>query len=167
MNERLQKLFFAMVDFDPDPERIQHFTKVHAYAALIADGESMSGIRRREILEVAAIVHDIAIRLCLEKYGSCAGPLQEKEGPALVRRMLPQFGWDEAFIERVAWLVGHHHTYSPIDGDDHQILVEADFLVNAYEGAHSEAANRATLKNIFKTRTGSKLFQTMFHVSEE
>ena len=27
-----------MVDFDPDPERIQHFTKVHAYAALIADG---------------------------------------------------------------------------------------------------------------------------------
>ena len=65
MNERLQKLFFAMVDFDPDPERIQHFTKVHAYAALIADGESMPGIRRREILEAAAIVHDIAIRLCL------------------------------------------------------------------------------------------------------
>lgn len=167
MNERLQRLFWKMVDFDPDAQRIQHFTKVHAYAALIAEGEHMAGIRRREILEAAALVHDIAIRLCLEKYGSCVGPLQEKEGPALVREMLPEFGYDPAFIERVAWLVGHHHTYNPIDGDDHQILVEADFLVNAYEGAHSPEGNQATLKNIFKTQTGSRLFRTMFHVSEE
>ena len=160
MNERLQKLFFAMVDFDPDPERIQHFTKVHAYAALIADGESMPGIRRREILEAAAIVHDIAIRLCLEKYGSCAGPLQEKEGPALVRRMLPQFGWDEAFIERVAWLVGHHHTYSPIDGDDHQILVEADFLVNLYEMGNTPTEHLR--ETIFRTAAGRRLLDTMY-----
>ena len=48
------RIFLAMTDyFAGDPRRIQHFTKVHAYAALIADGESMSGIRRREILEAA------------------------------------------------------------------------------------------------------------------
>ena len=32
--------------------------------------------------------------------------------------------------ERVAYLIGHHHTYDKIEGMDYQILVEADFLVN-------------------------------------
>ncbi len=36
-------------------------------------------------------------------------------------------------IERVSYLVGHHHTLNVIAGMDYQILAEADFIVNAGE----------------------------------
>ena len=36
-------------------------------------------------------------------------------------------GYTEEQIERVKYLVGHHHTYDNIDGLDYQILIEADF----------------------------------------
>ena len=42
-------------------------------------------------------------------------------------------GFSDSLIDRVCFLVGHHHTYTEIDGIDFQILVEADFLVNARE----------------------------------
>ena len=44
-----------------------------------------------------------------------------------------RLGFAENVIERVCYLIGHHHTYTGIEGRDYQILVEADFLVNLYE----------------------------------
>lgn len=162
MNARLNQLYHKMIEFDAgDPALIQHFTKVHAYACLIAEGENMDA-HTREILEATAIVHDIAIPLCREKYGTDAGNLQEKESPALIREFFEGVDFDQDFISRVSWLVAHHHTYNPIEGIDHQILVEADFIVNAYEGSHSDEAKKNTLTNIFKTETGTKIYRTMF-----
>lgn len=42
--------------------------------------------------------------------------------------MLENLSYDKDIIERVCYLVGHHHTYNSIDGMDYQILVEADFF---------------------------------------
>ena len=162
MTERIRALFMKMFDFDRgQPALIQHFTKVHDYAALIAGQESM-GAQEREVLEAAALVHDIAIPLCIQKYGSGAGPYQELEGPALVQEMLGAMDFEPAFIQRVCWLVAHHHTLTGIETLDHQILVEADFLVNAFEGSHTEESKRRMLENVFKTDTGKKLLKTMF-----
>lgn len=162
MTERVQKLYLKMIEFDQgDAGLIQHFTKVHAYCRLIALREGMDPAKE-ETLEAAALVHDIAIPLCRKKYGSSAGNLQEQEGPALVREMLPPLGFDEAQVERVSWLVAHHHTYSNIDTLDYQILVEADFLVNAFESNYTEQAKRNTYENIFKTETGKMIFAQMF-----
>lgn len=162
MNARLNHLYHKMIGFDAgDPALIQHFTKVHAYTCLIADGENLDE-RTREILEAAAIVHDIAIPLCREKYGSDAGNLQEKESPALIEGMFKGTDFDVDFINRISWLAAHHHTYNPIEGIDHQILVEADFIVNAYESSHSKEAKENTLNNIFRTETGKKIYRTMF-----
>jgi hypothetical protein len=58
--------------------------------------------------------------------------------------------------------VGHHHTYSAIEGLDYQILVEADFLVNYYEEGMSTEAIRKSVKKIFRTETGKKLAREMF-----
>ena len=113
-------------------------------------------------IEAAAIVHDIGIRLCLEKYGDGNGKLQEKEGPALAEQMLSELGFEKDVIERVSFLVGHHHTYTGIDGLDYQILVEADFLVNLFEGNTDTAHIRATYDNIFRTETGKKICREMF-----
>lgn len=162
MNARLNRLYHRMIAFDAgDPALIQHFTKVHAYACLIADGERLNE-PAREILEAAAIVHDIAIPTCREKYGSDAGNLQERESPALIEEIFENLGFESAFVNRVSWLAAHHHTYNPIEGIDHRILVEADFLVNAYESSHSDEARRNTLNNIFKTETGRKIYRIMF-----
>ena len=47
--------------------------------------------------------------------------------------MLEELEFDETDIEQICYLVGHHHTYTNIEGIDYQILVEIDFLVNFYE----------------------------------
>ena len=64
--------------------------------------------------------------------------------------------------DRVAYLVGHHHTYTNINGMDYQILVEADFLVNLYEDSVPKAATQNVLDKIFKTQTGKTICKEMF-----
>ena len=127
---------------------VAHFLKVHQYARIIGKLEHLEK-REQEILEVAAIVHDIACPMCREKYGNSAGYLQEQEGPALVKDFLKNYSLDEAFIERVAYLVGHHHTYKDVDGLDYQILLEADFLVNGDESNLTKEAIEKMKKNVF------------------
>ena len=162
MNDRIRKLTFAMIAFDRgEPELIQHFTKVHAYCRLIAACECLPD-DQQEILEAAALVHDIAIPLCLKKYGDCSGPHQEAEGPDLVREMLPPIGFTPDQVERVCWLVAHHHTLTGITSLDHQILIEADFLVNSFESGHSDASRRSMLEKTFKTAAGKRILKEMF-----
>lgn len=144
-----------------DADRIQHFTKVHSYARLIAMLEQLS-LDLQFITETAAIVHDIGIRLCEQEYGECGGKLQEKEGPALAEKMLNELGFAPEVVERVSYLVGHHHTYDNIDGMDYQILVESDFLVNFYEDGLDKDAIRATYEKLFKTETGKMICREMF-----
>ena len=144
-----------------DAKRIQHFCKVHSYAKLIAETENVDK-KCLFIIEAAALTHDIGIHFCEEKYGNCNGKLQEKEGPVLAEQMLSELGFEKDVIERVSFLVGHHHTYTGIDGLDYQILVEADFLVNLFEGNTDTAHIRATYDNIFRTETGKKICREMF-----
>jgi len=122
--------------FAGDPKRIQHFIKVHAFAKLIGESENIDS-SVLFTLEAAAVVHDVGIKPAEAKYGKCDGHLQEVEGPAVAEQLLKKRGAPEELIERVCFLVGHHHTYSAIDGIDFQILVEADLLVNYYEDATS------------------------------
>ena len=156
------KLMLKMAEFDAaSPQRIQHFTKVHAFCALIGRSEKLTE-KQQLILEAAAYTHDIGIRPSIEKYGSAAGPLQEKEGPAYAEKMLSELGFANDVTERVCWLIAHHHTYSPVDGIDHRILIEADFLVNLFEGNASPEACRAAYENHFTTAAGKQLWRNMF-----
>lgn len=149
-----------------DSRRVHHFLKVHSFAKLIAEIENMDP-GEQEVLEIAALTHDIGIKNAELKYGYNNGRLQEQEGPPEARRLLRDAGADERAVERACYLVAHHHTYRNIDGLDYQILVEADFLVNLYE---DDAGNRAidkAYKRIFKTETGKKIFRLMFGYEEE
>ena len=159
----IQKLALAMISYDNgDPKRIQHTTKVHAYASLIGIAERLDE-ETLFILESAALVHDIGIRASEKKYGYQNGKLQEQEGPAVARDLLIKIGgYTEEQIERICWLVAHHHTYHASEDLDYQILIEADFLVNLYEDSESEEAIRAVRKNIFRTGNGLKLLDAMF-----
>ena len=111
---------------------IDHLIRVWTYAKTIGELEGLDA-EKQLILEVAAITHDIACPLCREKYGNTNGKHQEEEGTRMVRNFLTDSGMTEAQISRVSYLVGHHHTFTAIDGLDYQILVEADYIANASE----------------------------------
>ena len=142
---------------------IAHFMKVWGFAKILGEMEDLDPAQQ-ELVEITAIVHDIACPLCREKYGSCPGNLQEQEGPDLVRAFLEEFVFSSKFVERVCWLVGHHHTYDSVDGIDYQILLEADFLVNADEGKASPEAIREMYEKVFRTHGGRKLLKSMYNI---
>ncbi len=163
----MNSLYEAMAEYDEgDAMRIQHFTKVWTYARMIGIGEGLS-VEMQNILEIAAIVHDIGIHKAERSFGSSDGKLQEKLGPGEAIKLLTDLGYPRRIIDRVAYLVGHHHTYTDIDGTDYQILVEADFLVNIYEDELSEEAAKSAYERIFRTETGKRLFRQMYGTMEE
>lgn len=162
MDEQDRKLIEKMIEYYAgDPKRVQHFLKVYEFAKLIGESESLD-TETMYILRTTAIVHDIGIKISEEKYGSSNGKYQEKEGPAEAEPMLLALGYDEALIDRVLFLIAHHHTYNEIEGLDYQILVEADFLVNLFEDGSSRETAEKVQKNIFKTKTGAKYLSNLF-----
>ena len=140
---------------------INHFLKVYAYAKTIAEKEGLDKAQR-EITEIAAIVHDIACPLCREKYGNTNGKYQELEGMPLARDFLSGCGLPPETVERVVYLVGHHHSPQMVDGPDFQILLEADYLVNADESAYSPANREAAAKQLFRTPAGLALLRSIY-----
>lgn len=166
MNDN-EELIQAMIDYDTGmPKQIQHFLKVYEFAHLIAIGEKLPEDIRRT-LETAAIVHDIGIRNSLKIYGDSDGKHQEQLGPAEAHTLLVRLGYPQEQIQRVEFLIGHHHTYSHIEGDDYQILVEADFLVNLYEDQESKQAAEHVREKIFRTKTGKDICTRMFGLKPE
>ena len=152
----------AMIDFYAgDIQRINHFLKVYALAKNIGECEGLSE-EARQVLEIAAVTHDIGIKPSEEKYADCTGPHQEREGPPVARAMLHTLGYAPALIDRVCYLIAHHHTYTDIDSLDYQILVEADFLVNAYEDGMEQEAIQSVRERVFRTGTGKMFLDRMF-----
>ena len=150
----------AMIDYlNGNLHEVEHLLKVYGYAKAIGEMEGLDA-RTQEILEIAAVVHDVGIPKAMEKYGSDAGPYQEELGPAEVRRLLTDIGCDDQLIDRVCTLVGRHHTYTDVDGLDCRILLEADYLVNAAFNHHSQKAILAAKESFFRTETGIRFLQT-------
>lgn len=155
-------VLLEMIEYNAgDPKRAQHLIKVHSFAELICELEHVD-LQTREIISVAALVHDIGIRNSERKYGSSSGRYQELEGPPEAEALLSRLGYPAPFVERVCWLIGHHHSYGSIQELDHQILVEADFLVNAYEDEMDPSAIATVRERIFKTAGGIRLLDTLY-----
>lgn len=147
--------------FDGDVRRINHAIKVYGFAKSIGELEGIAG-EKLDILETAAILHDIGIKLSEIKYSSSAGKYQEIEGPPVARDILKEFDPDSAFTERVCYLIGNHHSYGKIDGVDFQILVEADFLVNIFEDGMERSQIETICRKYFKTATGTRILESMY-----
>lgn len=142
---------------------INHFMKVWAYAKTIGEYEKLDQ-EKQLVLEIAAIVHDIACPLCRVKYGNTNGKYQEIESVPLVIDFLKDFELSQAQVDRIAYLVSHHHTYEDVDGSDYQILLEADYIVNADEGRYSKENISNTCNSLFKTQTGKSLLRSIYKI---
>ena len=158
----MSQLTMAMVTlYSGDPKRIQHFMKVYAFAKMIAEEEQL-GAKQREIVEAAALVHDIGIHAAEKKYRSAAGEYQEIEGPPIARAMLMALDFSPALINRVCDMVAHHHSYDKIDEVDLQILIEADYIVNAYESEYSKENIENFIEKVMKTDSGKRITREVF-----
>ena len=140
---------------------INHLMCVWTYAKTIGELEGLDG-HTQEVLELAAVVHDIACPLCREKYGDTNGKHQELESPALVEAFFTELPAARPDVDRISWLAAHHHTYTDIGGIDHQILLEADYLVNADEQGHSRSAIENFRRRVFRTASGTHLLDSIY-----
>ena len=146
-----------------DVKRINHFLKVYSFAKTIGEMENLDN-EKQDILEIAAIVHDIGIKVSEQKYNSSSGKYQQIEGPPIAKDLMEQLNFSDSIVKRACFLVGHHHTYNVIDDIDFQILVEADFLVNVDEENMSKDAIIKVKNNYFKTNTGIDYLNLLYLV---
>jgi len=162
MKEKKSIIINEMISYyAKDPRRVNHFLKVFSFAKSIGELEKLNE-DTQNILEVAAITHDIGIKISEEKYSSSAGNYQEIEGPPVAREMLSKFKFDDKIIDRVCFLIGHHHTYNKMDGIDYQILIEADFLVNIYEDEIKIPQIKTIKEKYFKTKSGTEFLINLY-----
>ena len=145
---------------------INHFLKVWAFAKTIGELEGLDS-HTQTVLELAAVVHDIACPLCREKYGNTDGKNQERESPPLVEEFFRELPVDKEDVTRISWLVAHHHTYTGVEAMDYQILLEADFLVNADESGYTKSAIRSFRERVFRTAAGIRLLNSIYQLNEQ
>ena len=65
-------------------------------------------------------------------------------------------------MDKVCYLIAHHHTYKGIDNAPYRILVEADFLTNIYDDHISPELARNIKEKIFRTKSGIRMFEEMY-----
>ncbi|MCP4716947.1 MAG: HD domain-containing protein [Deltaproteobacteria bacterium] len=130
--------------FGSDFKRIRHALEVARYAERIAKKEPGDPA----VVLIAAYLHDIGIPEAEEKYGSSAARYQEELGPLIARRLLQKVGAEEALINEVCDIVGHHHSPRSQETDNFKIIYDADLLVNVQAGADG-SINENIAKNLF------------------
>ena len=162
METSVSEIAVRMIEYsEGNCHDISHLLKVWSFARMIAEREGVPE-KERKTAEIAALVHDIACPLCRRKYGSADGKHQEEEGVILAEEFLREFRLPGEMKERIVWLVGHHHTLTEIQGIDYQILIEADYLVNADESGFSRENIENTRDRIFCTATGRRLLESIY-----
>ena len=81
----------------------------------------------------AAYLHDIGIVAAESKYQSTAAKYQEMEGPPIAESILIKLGAQEALIEEVCDIVGHHHHPRSNDTINFKAVYDADLIENMDE----------------------------------
>lgn len=158
----IAEILKKMIDFSHGSMRdIAHFTAVWTYAKTIGELEGLD-THTQFLVEVAAIVHDIACPFIRVASGHADFKRQELEGPPLAEKFLSGCDVPEEDIARVSYLVGHHHTLRDIQGIDYQILIEADYIVNAMEKQYPPEQIRSFLNDYVKTNAGAELIRSVF-----
>ncbi len=164
MNDKfIDSVFVKMTEYEDSPLRINHFLKVWGYARFIGRKQGLDE-RTQLILETAALMHDIGIKPALKTYGSSDGKYQEQLGVEPARAMLKDLTDDQELTERVCFLIAHHHTYTNVEGIDYRILLEADFLVNAFEDGLSQKAVETASEKIFETDEGKRILRETYNI---
>ena len=158
MPNEAKLLYDALLYEDGHLRRTQHILKVYGLAKMLGALENLP-VHEQENLHAAAILHDIAIKFCKEKYGDGCPANQRREAPALARKFLLACGYAEEDLPRIIEIIVLHHCYDKIDGKDLQLLIEADLIAGCTEEADPSTHAKA-VQRLFKTSSGLALLDT-------
>lgn len=147
--------------FGEDARRIEHALEVASHALEIQASEGGD----RDIVIMAALLHDVGIKPGEERYGRNDGKIQEKLGPPIAEEILRNLGVEEGRIAAVKELIAHHHTPGKIKTKEFACLWDADFIVNLKEVAPSMGAEnlRALIHGKFLTAEGRRIARVILH----
>lgn len=141
--------------FENDEKRINHAKKVMAYAEKLLQKEKADS----SIVIPASILHDAGIKISEKKYKSADEYYQEKEGPAIARKILIKTDLSIENIDEICGIIAHHHTPGIINTQNFKVLYDSDCLVNLKDEIH--LLNKKELLKIiektFLTSTGKNL----------
>ncbi len=156
INEEARLLRSALRYEEGHARRTQHILKVYALAKLFGEEEKLSD-EDRQILQAAAILHDIAIKYCKEHGSGDAGQERQREAaPRLVAQFLSEANYLPAYAPKILDLVLRHHDYDHDRSRLLQLLMEADLIVNCFENPPDEK-QAERIRGLFQTGGGIEL----------
>ena len=146
--------------FGADIKRISHAKKVLSFAEELLRHEHAD----RRIVVPASILHDVGIKAAEEKYASSAGHYQEREGPAIARRILLKTALNNREIDEICDIIGHHHSPGKINTDNFKVLYDADWLVNLRDevGLEDKDKLKQVIAKVFLTSTGRVMAEKLY-----
>ncbi|MBW1829936.1 MAG: HD domain-containing protein [Deltaproteobacteria bacterium] len=130
--------------FKQDFKRIGHATRVARYAEQIGKEERGN----MAVVLTSAYLHDIGIKEAERKYESTAARYQEEEGVPIAREILESLEANDALIEEVCDIVGHHHHPREEETVNFKCLYDADLITNLEEGQKTSPLDTEKLKTI-------------------
>jgi hypothetical protein len=161
MADRIAEVRKAMEEyFGDDRKRIDHALKVTGFACMIMEQEPANP----DLVVATALLHDIGIREAERKYNSCAGNLQEIEGPPVAREILSKIRFKEEFIAEACEIIASHHSPGEVDTENFRVIWDADWLVNLGEECDLSDPEKTEkiISKTFQTRTGRRLARQIY-----
>lgn len=155
------KLIEVMKDyFGDDTKRINHALKVLGFARKIQKEEG----GKKDLVEAAAVLHDIGIPEAERKYNSAAGNYQEIEGPPIARKMLLKVDVSEDDTNHICEIIANHHSDKGIDTVEFRVIWDSDWLVNIPDelDLNNKEKIEKLVNKVFKTRTGREIAKERF-----
>ena len=147
-----------------DPTQIAHTQCVINYTQLIAEGENYPP-RKKELIEIAAWLHDIGCPGARTKYGNSRPIHQMTEGFNITSEWLKEYS--ELTSEEQEWIahvVGGHHQLKQALHYHFEPLYEADIIVNFFEDYYKKQNLQLYYDKVMKTTRGRELYKMFFHV---
>lgn len=124
--------------FGDDFRRIEHAKEVYSIALRINNVEGGD----RDVVAMAALLHDVGIKPAEELHGSSQASYQEKLGPPVAREILSRLGVGEDRIAMVSEIVAHHHTRGKVKTLEFACIWDADMIVNLKENTENLGAEK-------------------------
>ena len=111
INNETHLLYSVLCYEEGHCRRTQHILKVYALAKLFGEQEKIS-VEDQQILQAAAILHDVAIKYCKEHYNGDASQNNQKQVVSiLVTRFLESANYLPSYVPKIIELVNCHHDY--------------------------------------------------------
>lgn len=145
--------------FGDDARRIAHAKEVFSHALRICEREGAD----RDVVAMAALLHDVGIKPAEERFGSSAGRYQEMLGPYIARGILCALGAAPAKIAEVERIIAHHHTPGALTTREFACIWDADMIVNLGEGMDrmDKAKIQEVVESTFLTKEGETIARVL------